>query len=306
MTYIAFYNTENFFPPESPFLPASWDNKKYLHKRQNLVKVFELMKHQYGSLPALIGLAEIGNKKVVKELLDFPIFEKNYGYIHYESPDERGIDVALTYDKTRIHILHSEPIRYEFEMNNGREFYMDTTRDVLYVQLEILGQKLHYFLVHLPSKRDKDINLDKRNHILSSIKEKIESIILNQKEAVIVAGDFNENPNEANLQEFRYHEGISEILENPFLKHFYQHHYSTFHHKQGLLFDQIMCSQHFFNAQFPLQYKTSVVFARKELSRKDDLKLLRPNRTYSGTRYIGGYSDHFPVLLCFDESKNQA
>ncbi|SDE19593.1 endonuclease/exonuclease/phosphatase family protein [Riemerella columbipharyngis] len=298
MNYISFYNTENFFPPDTPFLPF-WDEKKYLRKRENIAYVFGLMKQWYGALPMLIGLAEVGNKKVVKELLDCPIFEGNYGYIHYESPDERGIDVALAYDKNRVKVLASGPIRFEFEMNEGADVYIDTTRDVLYAKLEIFGTKIHYFLVHLPSKREKDVNLEKRNSILSEIKEHIVSLIMDRGEAVIINGDFNENPNEVNIQEFRFYEGLVQVLENPFLRLYYERCFSTYHQKEGLLFDQIMCSQHFYKPDFPLHYHRAEVFRPGEITRKDAPNL--PSRTYAGTRYLGGYSDHFPALLFFDE-----
>lgn len=303
MPYICFYNTENFFPPNTPHLPH-WDDRKYLTKRQKIIQVFSLMKTQYHQLPTLIGLAEIGNKKVVKELLDMPVFEGKYSYVHYESQDERGIDVALAYQKSVFRMVHSEPIRFTFEMLNAQQhFYTDTTRDVLYVILETQGIKIHYFLVHLPSKRENDINLDKRNHILSEIKKRIETIIYDTNEAVIISGDFNENPNEDNMQNFIYYQGIEQILDNPFLKMYYQKQYSTFHHKTGLLFDQILLSYHFFKPDFPLHYQQSKIFTPKEILQRQSI-VPKPSRTYSGTRYLGGYSDHFPVLLFYDEDKN--
>lgn len=309
MFYVAFYNTENFFPPDTPFLPF-WSRGRYLRKRKRIADAFQQMEDTFGILPAIIGLAEVGSKTVVKELLDMPVFNNRYAYVHYESLDERGIDVAVAYDKKRLNILHSEPIRFQFQMENRElQTYTDTTRDVLYVRFELLGTPLHYYLVHLPSKRNKDINLDRRNTILGMIKSRVEQHILKEKEAVLVCGDFNENPNAENMQDFRYYRGVELLLDNPFLSLYYQKEYSTYHHKEGLLYDQILHSLDFYKVDMPIQYSHAIVFAPMLMRQSQVQYRQRPWRTFSGTRYLGGYSDHFPVLSFFkhknvDDMKN--
>ncbi|USL95048.1 endonuclease/exonuclease/phosphatase family protein [Riemerella anatipestifer] len=296
---VAFYNVENFFPPHTTYLPH-WDNYKYHNKLHKTAHIFELIKQYNNTLPMLVGLAEIGNKTVLEDLLAKPVFGGNYHYLHYESPDERGIDVALLYDKNKITVKHSEPIRFKFEMKNEQgELYEDTTRDVLHSVLEYNGATFHCFVMHLPSKREQDINLPKRNEILEKINTLIENIIIKDKEAVLVLGDFNENPNEDNLIQFTYHEGILELLHNPFSALYYLGDYSTYHKKEGLLFDQIMFSRDFFQTSFGLTYKKAEIFNPTEIKNWDKMKN-RPFRTYSGTRYLGGYSDHFPVLVEFE------
>ena len=252
-----------------------------------------------GVLPMMIGLAEIGNEKVLKDLVNLPPFYNKYQFLHFESLDERGVDVALLYDPEKIEILHSEPISYLFEMDNGNDPYIDTTRDILYCKVKYLDEIMNVFVCHLPSKREKDVNKPKRDFILKDIKKKFLNIINEEQETILLLGDFNEDPTDENLIEMSLDENKQPILINKFADMFENEIYSTYHMNEGLLFDQIYFSPQFLNENQQLQFAEAKVFNAEALRFDKESGNKKPFRTFAGRRYLGGYSDHFPVYIKF-------
>ena len=306
MELLAFYNVENLFLPDPTpthkLDPTNsglrnWDERKYKNKLHKISHVFQLIKDKKGSLPFLIGLSEISGRKVLEELVQMQPFNSNYGIVHYNSMDERKVDVALLYDKSKVEILDSEAITFFFERGNPSRGDYDTTRDVLFSKIKYSDEIINVFVAHLPSKREKDVNKPKRDFILKEIKSKIVEIITNHNESVILFGDFNENPDEKNLVEMLSDSSSGKILENPFRQLFTEKKYSTYHYKSGLLFDQIILSMSFFNKSMELGFEEAYVFNVEEISSRDKMFSGRPFRTYAGTRYLGGYSDHYPVII---------
>ena len=304
---IMFYNTENFFGPDLPSSSNSksiasglrkWDERKFRNKLVKIAHVFELAKEMHGVLPMFIGLAEVQGEEVLSHLTRLEVFEGNYDFIHYESMDERGVDVALLYDKTKVEIIASKPFSYFFEIEDSNPENYDTTRDVLWVKVKYKDELINVLVLHLPSKRERDINLPKRNYIINDVKGKVIKM-MGENEAVLMMGDFNENPDEGSLKNLIYDDEFKTILTNPFSEVYKNKNFSTFHYKSGLLFDQIILSNDFFNPRFPLYFSEASVFAPSKISNWDRKFLGRPFRTYAGTRYLGGYSDHFPVLVKF-------
>ncbi len=304
---IAFYNVENLFPPDSPLFRKqnsgisglfNWNEKRYENKLFKLSRVFSLIQESENVLPFLIGLAEIQGRKPLEDLLALSPFNGNYGIIHYDSMDERGVDVALLYDKSKIEIISSEPITYFFEIEDHISGNYDTTRDVLFCKMKISGAVINVFVVHLPSKREQHVNQPKRNFILKDLKGKILKL-KSQNEPVILMGDFNENPDADNLQHLLYDAHFGNFLTNPYEELYKNKIFSTFHFKNGLLFDQIILSSEFFDTHFPVLFKSATVFNPEKLKNRAREFAGRPFRTYAGTRYLAGYSDHFPVFSQF-------
>ncbi|WHF52977.1 endonuclease [Chryseobacterium gotjawalense] len=309
---IAFYNVENLFCPDIPRVHKldptasglqNWDERKYRNKLSKIAQVFQLISESENSLPMLIGISEVQGKKPLEELVKLDPFNSSYGIVHYESMDERGVDVALLYDKSKIEIISSEPISYLFAVENKKSQYYDTTRDVLFCKVKYLQVIMNIFVLHLPSKREKDINKPKREYILKDLNEKISKLISGTQEAVIICGDFNENPDEEMIKNFIYDRNFNKILVNPSAELFQNEKFSTFHYKNGLLFDQMILSDDFFNSNYPLLFKDAKVFNHDKLSNWGNKFVGRPFRTFAGSRYLGGYSDHFPVLTVL--GKNQ-
>ena len=302
---VAFYNVENLFPPDPPALHKSdptfsglrnWDERRYKNKLLKIAHVFQLIHEAENALPMLIGLSEIQGQYPLDELVTMAPFNSNYGVVHYDSMDERGVDVALLYDKNKVEIISSEPITYFFEIKDNNPANYDTTRDILLCKLKYSGKIINLFVLHLPSKREKDVNRPKREFILKDVREKVLSINTGLNEAVIICGDFNENPDDDYVKNLLYGNQFNKILTNPFLNLYLNRNYSTFHYKDGLLFDQIILSKEFFDPLFLLTFSTAKIFNHEKISARDKRFAGRPFRTYAGTRYLGGYSDHFPVI----------
>lgn len=309
---IMFYNVENLFPPDAKpnhiLDPTNsglrnWDEQRYKSKIIKLGHVFELIIEDHQTLPMLIGLAEISTDSVLTDIISQPIFENKYKFIHFDSLDERGVDVALLYDAAKCEILHSEPISFIFEFENPGSSSFDTTRDVLFCKVKFDGEIIDFYVVHLPSKRENDVNQPKRAYILNKIRDRILEERTENSDPVIVMGDFNDNANEILISEFIKSDG-QEILNNPFSDLFLNQKYSTFHNSDGLLFDQILLSPEFFTTNYKIKFEEAMVFNNIKLGSWDRQFQGRPFRTYAGTRYLGGYSDHFPVLVKLKNLEN--
>lgn len=309
MELFSFYNVENLFLPDPkpvhPLDPTrsglrNWDEKRYRNKLYKISHVFQLMKEENGVLPFMIGLSEVSGRKVLEDLVEMEPFNSEYGIIHYNSMDERKVDVAMLYDKSKVEVMDSETITFFFEITNKNTKYYDTTRDVLYAKVKYKGQVINIFIAHLPSKREKDVNKPKRSFILNEIRQRIMNIVHADKEHVVLCGDFNENPDDENLVKILYDNDQEKVLINPFQELFLTRNYSTFHYKSGLLYDQIILSKSFFDNSV-LDFQNAQVFNIENISSRTRNFEGRPFRTYAGTRYLGGYSDHFPVFVKFKE-----
>ncbi|MCJ8152175.1 endonuclease [Chryseobacterium sp. SSA4.19] len=308
MELFSFYNVENLFLPDpkpkhksDPTVSGlrNWDERKYQSKLSKISHVFRLIKEDKGILPFMIGLSEVSGRQVLDDLVKIEPFNSEYGIVHYHSKDERKVDVALLYDKNKVEVKHSEAITFLFEPENKNSESYGTTRDVLYSKVRYKEKEIDVFVVHLPSQREKKINGPKRIHILHEIRKKILSIINDDEKNIILCGDFNENPTDENLVQMLYNAGHEKVLENPFQLLFSARKYSTFHYRSGLLFDQIILSKSFFSIDSILPFHSAEVFSPPQISSRDRKFEGRPFRTYSGTRYLGGYSDHFPVFVKF-------
>jgi hypothetical protein len=309
MELFSFYNVENLFLPDPkpvhPLDPTksglkNWDEKRYQNKLSKLSHVFQLMMEENGVLPFMIGLSEVSGRKVLEDLVEMEPFNSEFGIIHYNSMDERKVDVAMLYDKSKIEVIDSETISFFFEITNKNTKYYDTTRDVLYSKVKYKGEIINVFIAHLPSKREKDVNKPKRTFILNEIRQRIMDIVHADKEHVVLCGDFNENPDDENLVQILYDNEHEKVLINPFQDLFLTRNYSTFHYKSGLLYDQIILSKSLFDNDV-LNFQNAKVFNAENISSRTRNFEGRPFRTYAGTRYLGGYSDHFPVFVKFKE-----
>jgi len=302
---VAFYNLENLFDtiddPETmddDFTPEGykkWTPKRYRKKVYKLAKtISEIGLEATQNAPVLVGIAEVENEMVVQDLINAdPLRKINYGYVHYDSPDERGIDTALIYHKDNFEVLFSEPITLMVHNLNGER---DTTRDILYVHGILNGEEVHVFVNHWPSRRDGDVETDyKRVEAARTIKgamAKIEAKYENPN--YIIMGDFNDDPDSKSIQLL-----MSDTnLYNPMEKLRSPERGSANYRRSWSMFDQIMVSHNFFNFE-----KGTHSFAHANIF--DDALLTEwkgkfkgtPYRTYVGRKYIGGYSDHFPVYI---------
>lgn len=295
-----FYNLENFFPADHGLLDPqasglfNWNEYKYDQKVKKISHVFSLIESEYLQMPSLIACAEVGNLSVLEDIKKNTATLKDYNILFEESNDSRGLNVGLIYDSTKIELLN-----YEFLHFPAEEYNVKNTRDILKAQVIWNNHMLTVFVLHLPSRRQQDSKKKLRNDILKKLK--LQLIDLHKKgESAIVLGDFNDNPDSENLQELLLDDHQNPFLKNPFIELQKTKKYTAYHKKQGVVFDQIIYSTSL-ESQKKLTLTAKVFTAstlRQNQRRNDHL----PFRTYSGTRYIGGYSDHFPVVLKIDHN----
>ncbi|MGB5553288.1 MAG: endonuclease/exonuclease/phosphatase family protein [Flavobacteriaceae bacterium] len=302
---VAFYNLENLFDTvddpdtlDDDFTPTGlkkWSMKRYNRKLYKLAKtISEIGSTTTHRPPVLVGVAEVENERVVKDLLAAESLRNiNYGFVHYDSPDERGIDTALLYHKQYFEVHYSEPITLWVNNPNGER---DTTRDILYVRGILNGEQVHVFVNHWPSRRDGVIETDYKRIIaaetLKAYMAKIEEEYHDPN--YIIMGDFNAGPNSDSIKSLMQLTHLYNPVENLITPERGSANYKS----EWSLFDQIIVSHNFFNYQ-----KGTHSFAHANIFDETYLVELKgkykgmPYRTYAGGKYIGGYSDHFPVYI---------
>lgn len=306
---IAFYNTENFFDigndPEkfdNEFTPDGtlrWTRKRYNNKLRKISWVIsQIGIEETGEPPLFVGLAEIENRTVLKDLVESENLQKyNYEIVHFDSLDERGIDNALIYRKELIYYISAEPIRQTYQRPDGR---IDYSRDALHVKFKISQNELHVFVTHFPSRANNDDKREFRNQIMSNLRLRIDEILnSNPLAQVAVIGDMNGNPDDPEARillrttdELNFN---NKELYNPMLK-FDKNSGSLTHYRNWILFDQMLFSRSFFeHREGDIRFESAHIFQHNSVRDWDKKFMGTPFRTYAGTKYLGGYSDHFPV-----------
>ncbi len=279
----------------TPLGQKKWNTRRYqnkIHKLSQTISEIGLKTTQQP--PTLLGLVEVENERVVKDVLKTAHLRKwDYDLVHFNSPDERGIDNALVYQKNYFEVLHAEPIPLLVHNPNGEP---DKTRDILYVHGKLNKEEVHVFVNHWPSRREgAAITEYKRIKASETIKAFVQSIgNQNENANYLIMGDFNDNPQSASIKSLLELEALynpMEKLVSPVR--------GTLNHKSNWnLFDQIILSHSFFNYQ-----KQTHTFAHADIFDDPFLKEWEgklkgnPFRTYAGNNYLGGYSDHFPVYI---------
>lgn len=308
---IAFYNLENLFDiyndatkHDNDFLPGSekrWTKKRYDRKIYKLGQVISKIGFEESEKPpAIVGLAEVENKNVIQDLINSKDLENyNYDFVHYDSQDERGIDVALIYDKTFFSVEKSKTYSVYLEDEIGDQDY---TRDILYVSGFLHSEKLHCIVNHWPSRREGEL-LSNPKRIKAA--EKVIEIINNIKQddpnaKILVMGDFNDNPSNDSMKLLSQ----KAELYNPMETMLSYSRGSLNHNFKWNLFDQILFSTNLFETQKDkLKFDEANIFDEKFLTQYKGKFKGQPFRTFAGKKYKGGYSDHFPVYVQLNISK---
>lgn len=306
---VAFYNLENLFDVyddeltnDNDFLPNSvkrWTPERYQNKLRKLgLAISNIGKEETTHSPALIGLAEVENNMVLDDLLASKhLADHNYDYVHFDSPDERGIDVALLYDTAVFEVEVSEVFPVIIYEEDGT---IDYTRDILLVTGFLNSERIYVMVNHWPSRHDGEFETEpKRLLAVEKASEVIQGIKTeNPKAKILIMGDFNDGPFSNSIKQLV----SSNDLYNPMTTLLSDDSGTTRHYDEWNLFDQILFSTNFFET---VSGKLSFDYAA--LFDEDFLKQFRgrfkgaPFRTYIGKKYKGGYSDHFPVYILLEE-----
>ena len=309
---IMFYNVENFFDNENDsltlddeFLPDGarhWTNYKYRKKLNNIYKVIVAVGGW--EPPEIVGLCEVENESVLEDLVNkTPLAKYEYKIIHKESPDQRGIDVALLYRKNKFNILQTSfipIIRGNISLN---------TRDILFVK-GVTGTKdtLNIFVNHWASRYSGKIeSAKKRNFIAAVLRQHIDSIFaMDMHTNIIIMGDFNDEPlDESVLRILNTKTDLSEIIPGSLynLSYVFRNDKkigSIKYKGTWLMFDQFIVSASLLQRDNQLYLESANIhlFSPDFLLEEDNTYYgFKPYRTYYGYRYQGGFSDHLPVYI---------
>ncbi|RLD64637.1 MAG: hypothetical protein DRJ01_00075 [Bacteroidetes bacterium] len=309
---IVSYNVENLFDTfddavkkDDEFTPngkKKWTEKRFNEKINHIAKV--LCSINKNELPEIIGLYEIENDYVLKALLKQDCLAKgNYKIVHEESPDFRGIDVALFFREDAFKYLSHKKIaiNYPFAKNTK-------TRDILYVKgLASNTDTLHFFLNHWSSRRGGQVKSEpKRVFAAKLLRQHVDSIQnINNNAKIIIMGDFNDEPTnisinrELNANNKRKNTTYKDLYNLMYDKENIEDKGSFYYKKNWNMLDNLIVSQYLLNDKkgYSLNYDSGEIFNPKWICYKDKSGNLVPNRTYGGSNYYGGYSDHFPVYF---------
>ena len=311
---IMFYNVENLFDithdslkHDEEFLPDGikhWNENKYWTKQKKIAQVITAVGGW--EMPAIVGLAEIENLHTLINLAyNTQLKNTNYQIIHHESPDRRGIDVALLYRKEKFEPLFDTAITIHFPFDTASR-----TRDILYVKGVMLDtDTLHFIVTHWPSKYGGAfVTIPKRVWVAKQIRRLTDSLMhINPNANIIIMGDLNDAPNEESLTEglgaVKPDWNSKESLFNLMLP--MQHAGEGTHFYKGPTgaewnyIDQFIMSRGLYRNQQVIGIKNNQAFVFKApfLLEKNESGLEIPNRSYIGMKYHGGYSDHLPIYV---------
>ena len=309
---VAFYNIENLFDTitnsgkhDVEFIPTGsyeWNTKKYYSKLDNIAYVLSWLGREITPLgPAVIGLAEIENRAVLEDLVSRKDLEKsNLQIVHYDSPDRRGIDVALLYNPLLFSVVSSKP--YRLTIPEEPDF---TTRDVLLVSGLMDGEKFHFLVNHWPSRwggekasRYRRVAAAKLNrHIHDSLR------IADPDSKVIIMGDLNDDPNNVSARDalgaaMKRKDVKPNGLFNPMAELHAKGVGTLAYQGRWNLFDQLIISDNLLGTdRNTFKFWKAEIFNRDFLITKEGQYKGYPLRTFSGNAFLNGYSDHFPVLI---------
>lgn len=303
---VAFYNLENLFDTtndphilDDDFTAEGfleWTKERYQNKLFKLSKaISEIGYEDINQHPSIVGVAEVENRKVLTDLINCNGLEElGYDFVHYNSPDERGIDTALLYRKDDFEVLESTTITV---MVYNPENERDYTRDILYVRGNLHGEMVHIYVNHWPSRRDGDEGTAyKRITAAQTLSKHLEIVKQTYPNAkFIIMGDFNDNPNSESIKDHLVINGLFNPMVTMLIP---EDQGSTTYRGRWNLFDQIIISTNFFARDAKgLSFDRAAILSDRFLQDWDKRYEGFPFRTYAGPKYIGGYSDHFPVYV---------
>jgi len=303
---IGFYNLENLFDTvddprslDDDFTETSdknWTEKRFRKKVKKLGQVISNMGYEEIKFPpVLLGVAEVENSDVLDALVGSKfLHKKEYDYVHFDSPDERGIDTALLYRKEYFSVIKQEAHTVYLTDERGMRDY---TRDILYVYGELEDQPLHILVNHWPSRRrGADETKHKRKEAADRNLEILGNIYSEDPNAkVVIMGDFNDDPNSESVKKL-----VTTEMYNPMEVLLTKYQGTLSYRDTWYLFDQIIISHNFLQGHNnSFRFRMAKIFDPAEIKEYKGKYKGLPFRTYSGKKHLGGYSDHFPVYTIF-------
>jgi len=319
---IAFYNLENLFDTEddpltfdddrTPDGKDHWTEEIYQAKLKNMAKVIaEIGSEVSGTTPAIIGVCEVENRKVLEDLVNQePLLKKDYGIIQFDSPDRRGIDVALLYKKKLFiptNYKAHELIIYDNNDSTKRIF----TRDQLLVSGMFDGEKIHFIVNHWPSRSGgEERSRPKRIKAAKLNRQIIDSLFTEDPYAkIITMGDLNDDPSSPSVKDYLNAQRKTKNLKmkelyNPMEDMARQGLGSLAYRDNWNLFDQMIISTELTKKDYTsYRFYKAGIYNKTYLVNAHGRYKGYPYRSFVGGGFTGGYSDHFPVYLYLIKEK---
>ncbi len=298
---VLFWNTENFFDckddphkNDNEFLPDAtrhWTPFRYREKVKNLAKTIIVSGKEY--VPDLVGLCEVENDSCLIDLVKYsPLREAGYRYVMTDSPDRRGIDVALLYQRGSFKLLRYQSVRIPSLFNKGTP-----TRDILHVVGKVIsGDTLDVFVCHMPSRSGGQAQSEPNRLFTANIlKQTVDSVMkVRQCPSVVIMGDFNDYPSNKSIKKVLCADKSVRNLMKGQKGGTYR-----YRGEWGIL-DQFLVSETLLKKKGKIRTSSKQMqILRHPFLLEEDEKYGgdKPFRTYNGMRYLGGYSDHLPIAL---------
>ncbi len=317
---VGFYNFENLFDTldtpnveDEEFTPQGsrlWTGERYRDKLDHLAKVVEELGADLSPDGlAILGVAEIENRSVLEDFVAHPkLSERNYQIVHFNSPDFRGIDVALLYNPKYFEVTHQRAIPLKIYDDDGE---LRPTRDILLVSGIFDGDPLHVLVNHWPSRRGgQKATQDYRNAGALICKKICDSITtVDPMARVIIMGDLNDDPVSPSVRKVLDAKRSPDLvppggLYNPMYDYFKKGLGTLAYRDAWSLFDQILLTSGFLQDENGYRYHATFIHNPIYLTQRSGRFKGYPMRTYGGSEYLGGYSDHFPVYVALLKEVN--
>lgn len=300
------YNVENLFDtlddpkiPDEEFLPESekkWNSERYQQKLVDMAKV--IAEVNPNELPEIVGLIEVENRSVIEDLIQTgKLKEQQYAIVHEESPDYRGIDVALIYRKDAFTEISHEAIPVIFP--DDPQF---KTRDILHVVGKVRNQKIHLFVNHWPSRIGGDQKTEPKRILAASVlRKKVDQIqAAEPRSRIIIMGDMNDEP--ANKSLFETLGAASpdsgaklvNLMMPDDAKGLGTYFYSG---NWNMLDNLVVSGEMIAGKRIRVENQKGYIYSNDWMIFTNKNGDKTPNRSYVGNKYVGGVSDHFPVYL---------
>ena len=313
---IAFYNVENLFDTindinkndeASPIMEIKFNRSEiYKKKVKNMASVIEdIGSDLVNKSPSIVGLSEVENRNVIEDLLNTKhLLNKNYDIVHYDSPDERGIDVGLIYNKDVFKVNSTKS--HELIIYDNKSSKRNYTRDQLVVSGLLDNELIHIIVNHWPSRSGGEERSRAGRMAAAELNKKIIDSLQNKyKNAkIITMGDFNDDPHDDSMKKIlNAKKHIEDVKTNGIYNPM-----EVILSDQGIgsnayrdvwqLFDQILVTEPFLNKKYDsYQFYKAGIFNKSYLINKAGRYKGYPFRSFSWGSFTGGYSDHLPPYI---------
>ena len=315
---VVFYNLENLFDTindpnknDEEYLPEGarkWTTYRYNQKLENMSRVLFDIAAEDRNFPTVIGVSEIENRLVLEDLMATPKFAKtNYRIVHYDSPDRRGVDCAFFYRPDQFKLEGSEAHKISFP---GQPNFL--TRDLVAMWGKIDGEPFYFIVSHWPSRLGgKERSQHSRDFVAAKCKHICDSVrTVNPDTKVVIMGDFNDDATDASVVEVLGAKGNMKKLEktdmfNPFYAMLKAGYGTLAYRDSWNLFDNIVVSENLATGStgaLKVQKKEGAkfygnIFTRPYMIQQEGQYKNYPLRSFVGSNFQNGYSDHFPVYI---------